>query len=60
MAAVAYGRNRAGLSRLKEGSLVSALFCGGLALVLLLAVFEFLVKVVWPDPLIYTWITEGL
>jgi len=45
---------------LKEGSLVSALFCGGLALVLLLAVFEFLVKVVWPDPLIYTWITEGL
>ena len=46
--------------RLKGGNWVPALFCGGLALVILLAVFEFLVKVVWPDPLIYTWITEGL
>jgi len=45
--------------RLKGGSWRIALFCGGLALIFLLAVFEFLIKVVWPDPLIYTWITEG-
>jgi TctA family transporter len=46
--------------RLKGGSWVLSLFCGGLSLVLLLAVLEFLIKVVWPEPLIYTWITEGL
>ncbi len=45
--------------RLKGGSWVSALFCGGLSLIILLAVFEFLIKVVWPDPLIYTWIAGG-
>ncbi len=37
-----------------------SLFCGSLALIFLLAVFEFLIKVVWPDPLIYTWIAGGL
>ncbi|MCZ6448073.1 MAG: hypothetical protein O6831_07515, partial [Alphaproteobacteria bacterium] len=45
--------------RLKGGSWAPALFCGGLALIILLAVFEFLIKVVWPDPLIYTWIAGG-
>ncbi|MDH3240762.1 MAG: tripartite tricarboxylate transporter permease [Alphaproteobacteria bacterium] len=41
--------------RLKGGSWVLALFCGGLSLGMLLAVFEGLIKVVWPAPLIYTW-----
>ena len=44
--------------RLKGGSWLLAGSCGVLALALLLAVFELLIKVVWPEPLIYTWIRE--
>jgi hypothetical protein len=46
--------------RLKQGSWRLAVFCGALSLTFLLAVFEGLIKVVWPDPLIYTLIVEGL
>ncbi len=34
---------------------VSPVAGGVLSLAMLLAVFEGLIKVVWPDPLIYTW-----
>lgn len=42
--------------RLKGGSWILALSCGVLSIAMLLAVFEGLIKVVWPEPLIYTWI----
>jgi TctA family transporter len=45
--------------RIKKGSWRVAAICGAISILFLLAVFEFLIKVVWPDPLIYTLITGG-